>query len=187
MSKLKISRRYLILAAFAGFLVCIDQLTKMYIHTQFLHGDSIPVIHNFFSITYVRNPGAAFGIFRDAHEAFRSIFFLSVPLIAMIIILNILRGVKETDRLQIFALSAIFGGALGNYIDRIRFSYVIDFLDFQFPYNLPMIGQGIYTYPAFNVADMAIVCGVTLLVFILARETWNERKAKLKTAHAKRA
>lgn len=89
---MKISRKYLFLAAAAGAIVSIDQLTKMYIYTQFHLGETIPVIRDFFNITYVRNTGAAFGIFRDAHETFRNIFFLSVPPIAIIVILSILWG-----------------------------------------------------------------------------------------------
>ena len=156
-----IERKYLILSVVAATLVAIDQLTKLYIHTHFELGEFISVLPGYFNITYVRNPGAAFGIFREAQETFRTIFFLAMPPIAMITILAILRSVANSDRIQILALSSIFGGAIGNYLDRIRFGYVIDFLDFHW--------QSKYSWPAFNVADSAIVVGVFVLVILMRR------------------
>ncbi len=150
--------KYLILAAISGAIITIDQLAKMYVHTHFSLGESLMVIENFFNLTYVRNSGAAFGIFGESHPLFREIFFLSMPPIAVLVILTILRGVAERDRVNIVALSLIFGGAIGNYIDRLRFRYVIDFLDFHIANQ--------YTWPAFNVADMGIVCGVATLIFL---------------------
>ncbi len=165
---MKIESKYLLLATIACALVALDQLTKMYIHTQFALGESVTVIPNFFNITYVRNPGAAFGFLRDAPENFRNLFFLVTPPIAMIIIIAILRGVPSSDRLQVIALCAIFGGALGNYIDRLRDRYVIDFLDFHY--------KNIWNYPAFNIADMAIVCGVGALILHMILENKTEAK-----------
>jgi signal peptidase II len=159
---MKVESKYLLLATISCALVALDQLAKMYVHTQFDLGETVPLIPNFFSLTYVRNPGAAFGFLRDAPEVFRSIFFLSTPPIAMVIILAILRGVKSTDRTQVIALCAIFGGALGNYIDRLRFGYVIDFLDVHY--------KNVWNYPAFNIADSAIVCGVIALILLMLFE-----------------
>lgn len=156
-----IERKYLILAVVAALLVAMDQLTKLYVHTHFELGEFITVIPGYFNITYVRNPGAAFGIFRESLGAFRTIFFLAMPPIAMVTILALLRGVANNDRIQILALSAIFGGAIGNYLDRIRFGYVIDFLDFHF--------QNKYSWPAFNIADSAIVVGVIVLLLLMRR------------------
>lgn len=142
-----------------GLMVSADQLAKLYIHTQFRLGESIPVISGFFNLTYVRNFGAAFGFLADSHPSFREIFFLAMPPVALLIILMILRGVDDKDTKQILALSSIFGGAIGNYIDRLRFRYVIDFLDFH-------IG-GRWSWPAFNIADAAIVSGVILLLILM--------------------
>jgi signal peptidase II len=98
-----------------------------------------------------------------------------MPPIALMIILAILRGVRETDRWTIAALSAVFGGAIGNYIDRLRYGYVIDFLDFTIVYNPSSIPPGRFVYPSFNVADIAIVCGVAILLFL--EFTRGSRKA----------
>lgn len=157
---MKLESRYLALAAIACVIVILDQVTKLYIHTHFTVGESVAVIANYFNITYVRNTGAAFGFMHDWWESFRSIFFLLMPPGAMIIIVAILKGVSNHDRWQVLALSLIFGGALGNYIDRLRFGYVIDFLDFHL--------RDIYSWPSFNVADSAIVVGVGLLLVMMA-------------------
>jgi signal peptidase II len=154
--------KYVLLSAVAGAVITADQAFKMYIHTHFQLHESLQVVAGFFNLTYVRNYGAAFGFLADSHPAFREIFFLSIPPVALILILAILRSVAESDKLNIFALSLVFGGAVGNYIDRLRFRYVIDFLDFHI--------QSKYVYPAFNIADSAIVCGVAFLLFIELRK-----------------
>jgi signal peptidase II len=159
---MKIDRKYLILLTIAGLIVSIDQATKLYILSHFSYGESITVIKDFFNLTYVRNPGAAFGFLSTSPETFRHIFFLSVPPIALVFIIYIMRSVPTSDVIQIVALSGIFGGAIGNYIDRIRFRYVIDFLDFHI--------KNKYVWPAFNVADSAIVCGVIILLLIMFRK-----------------
>lgn len=150
--------KYLILAAIAGAIITIDQATKMYVHTHFQLHESIELIAGFFNFTYIRNYGAAFGFLAESHPTFREFFFLSMPPVALLIILAILRTVAEADRWTIASLSMVFGGAIGNYIDRIRFRYVIDFLDFHI--------QKVYTWPAFNIADSAIVVGVSVLLFL---------------------
>ena len=100
---------------------------------------------------------SAFGFLGDSHPAFREIFFLATPPVALIIILLILRGVADADLWQTLALSSVFGGAVGNYIDRLRFRYVIDFLDFR-------------VWPVFNVADSAITIGVCLYLLTFIRQ-----------------
>jgi signal peptidase II len=144
-------RKYMILIAVTFVIVAIDQLTKMMVHGTFELGESIRIIESYFNLTYVRNTGAAFGIFGQSHPTFRQLFFLSIPPIAVFIIVMFMRNLTEKDKVEIYALSLISGGAIGNYIDRLRFGYVVDFLDFHW--------QDKYSWPAFNVADMAIVIG----------------------------
>lgn len=147
--------KYFLLATIGGAIIALDQLTKMYIHTSFGLGEVKTVIPGFFDITYVRNPGAAFGFMSSAPPLLREPFFALIPIIAVIVIISLLRSTQDNQKGQILALSLIFGGAIGNYIDRLRFKYVIDFLDFHI--------QG-HHWPAFNVADSAIVCGVSIMV-----------------------
>ncbi len=156
-------KKYIVLLSLCMFIVCLDQLTKFYIHSHYQLGESTTVIDGFFNITYVRNFGAAFGFLNDSPPVFREIFFLTMPPVALVVILLILRGIPESDTRQILALSSVFGGAVGNYVDRCRFRYVIDFLDFHW--------KDAYTYPAFNVADMTIVGGVLLLLFVMLMDS----------------
>ena len=106
---------------------------------------------------------AAFGIFAESHPEFREWFFLLMPPIALAVILWLLRSVPESDRVQSVGLSLIFGGAIGNYIDRIRFRYVIDFIDVHY--------KNMWNYPAFNIADSAIVCGVGMMLLSMYFES----------------
>lgn len=171
---MKIDRRFLFLVIVAGLVVSIDQVSKLYIHTSFYLGESLVVIKDYFSITYVRNPAAAFGILGSAPESFRKAFFLILPPLAMLLILYLMRSTPEHDRWQVAALSLIFGGALGNYIDRLQYGFVVDFLDFHY--------QSYYAWPAFNVADMAIVVGSSILFFFLALQTKSEWQQSRKNA-----
>lgn len=164
--------KFLLLAAISGAIVAADQAVKIYVHTHFNLHESIEVVPGFFNLTYVRNEGAAFGFLAKSHPAFRDLFFLSMPPIALLIILAILRGVAESDKWTITSLSLVFGGAIGNYIDRLRFRYVIDFLDFHI--------QRKYTWPAFNVADMAIVGGVAILLYLEFMRTTRKNNSKSK-------
>lgn len=150
--------KYLLLLSIAGAIITADQVSKMYIHTHFRLHEELVIIPQFFNLTYLQNTGAAFGVFADLPPSYREIFFLVMPPIALLIILMLMRSFKENDRAGIVALSLVFGGAIGNYIDRLRFRHVIDFLDFHL--------AEWYHWPAFNVADMAIVVGVGVLMFL---------------------
>ncbi len=161
--------KYVTFVIIGIIVIALDQITKMYIHTEFQYGATIEVLPDIFNLTYVRNKGAAFGIFRDSAEQFRHIFFLAVPPIAVLIILGYLKSTPSWDRIQIWALAGIAGGALGNYIDRIKYGYVIDFLDFHY--------KEMYHYPAFNIADSAIVVGVGILFFLTLRDMRKEKAA----------
>src|SRR6185312_293901 len=106
--------KYLLLASISGATVALDQLTKIYIHTHFHLGEMHPVIPSLFDITYVRNFGAAFGVLSTTAQKFREPFFLLVPFFALLVIILILRGLKDSQKCQILGLSLIFGGAIGN-------------------------------------------------------------------------
>ena len=108
----------------------------------------------------MRNPGAAFGFLAGASPVFRSVFFIAVTAVAILIILQYLRKARVEELSLVVALALIVAGAVGNLIDRVRFGEVVDFLD---------VYIGTYHWPAFNVADSAITCGAILLAIILLR------------------
>jgi signal peptidase II len=143
--------------------VVLDQLSKGIIVSSLKLHQSLELLANFAHITYVRNPGAAFGILAD--NQLRLPFFILVSVIALLGILWYLKRIPANNtRLQL-GLGLIFSGALGNLIDRIRYGEVIDFIDVHW-YQ--------HHWPAFNVADSAICVGVGLLLI----ESWFEERAK---------
>ena len=133
-----------------------DQWTKLLVLNHFDYGESIIMIPQYFSLTYVRNTGAAFGFMASANPNFRVPFFLIVPIIAMVVLGFLYRDLPKNAKWRAMALGLVSGGAIGNLIDRVRLGYVVDFLDFH--YNT------VYYFPAFNVADSAICVGVTILL-----------------------
>jgi len=154
------------IGAFLSVLV-VDLATKIAIDTHLSYSDRIPVISGFFYLTHVRNTGAAFGLFADAPQVYRMVFFVSVSLIAVGIIIAFYRKLSPGDRLAALALGLILGGAVGNLIDRVFRQEVIDFLHFR-------LWRG-YSWPDFNVADSAIVVGVGLLVLELLATEGEQR------------
>ncbi|MBL0226603.1 MAG: signal peptidase II [Geobacteraceae bacterium] len=145
-------RRWRLFSAIALAGLLVDQATKLYIDGSMRLFDSIPVIENFFHITYVRNRGAAFSFLSNA--SWRMPFFITVSLIAAAVILVAFRKLRDDQRLAQVSLAMIFSGAVGNLIDRLRLGEVIDFLDAHW-YR--------HHWPAFNVADSLICVGVFLL------------------------
>ena len=155
------SFRHLALASVTGGIILLDQLTKQQImHTMRLH-ESIPVIPNLFSLTYIRNPGAAFGLLAGSSNAFRMVFFGLTSIFALGLLGTILLRMPEEDWVGRISVTGILGGAIGNLIDRLRFGEVIDFLDVYIE---------TYHWPAFNVADSAITIGVIFLIIHFAFE-----------------
>lgn len=129
----------------------LDQFSKYLIALHLLPGESIPVFPPVFYITYILNPGAAFGIL-----AHRTNLFIILTLLVIVAIIVWQRYLPKNSTLLHLASGLVVGGALGNLIDRVRLGKVIDFLDFQ-------------VWPVFNLADSAIVIGALLLVIGLWR------------------
>ncbi len=139
--------------------MALDQATKSYIlHTMRLH-ESITIIQGYFSLTYIRNPGAAFGILSTSSSAFRLVFFFVTSVFALGLLGTIFYRLHPQDVWEQVTVSSIFGGAIGNLLDRVQYGEVIDFLDFSIKE---------YHWPAFNVADSAISVGVISLLVLFA-------------------
>jgi signal peptidase II len=145
----------------AGAVVILDQATKLLVQRAFRLGESLPVLPGVFNLTYVLNPGAAFGLLAGAAPAFRGPFFIAVSVLAIAVICYYHARYARGHPLPTVGLALILGGALGNLIDRLRVGMVIDFLDFYL---------GAYHWPAFNVADSGITVGVGLLLVEMLRE-----------------
>lgn len=145
-----IKRGYnLSLVLIAVLVVIIDQLSKFLIKLYYEPGQTVPLIKNFLHLTYVRNPGAAFGLFPGSQTI---LLIITVIVFAFIIFFQIEIG-KDDIFIRI-VLGLFLGGTLGNFIDRIQNGLVVDFIDFRF-------------WPVFNFADASIVIGLFLLALYL--------------------
>lgn len=141
------------LIAIATLVVLIDQWTKHLVSTKMELGQSIALIESFLHFTYVRNPGAAFGML-----PYQTALFVVVTLIVAAAILYFYRILEEKHFWLRLGLALMLGGAAGNLIDRISSGYVVDFIDFKiWP-------------PVFNIADSAIVIGVAIFIVSFWRE-----------------
>jgi signal peptidase II len=130
----------------------LDRLTKWLVFDNFVQGQSIKLIPNVFHLTLVLNKGAAFGLFKD-----KNLIFIPFSILAILIILAYIWKRGSMHPLLSSSLGLILGGSAGNLVDRSRYGYVIDFLDFRI-------------WPVFNVADSAISIGVALLVWNILRK-----------------
>lgn len=169
-------RKTLLFWCMAVITVIFDQATKIWVYTTMDQRTSeIEVIPGFFSIVHAQNPGAALGILRDFE--YRQWIFIGFTVIAIGVILNMLRQLPDTQRFVPAVLGLIFGGAIGNGIDRVHKQTVTDFLRFytDSPNLRPKLIEwfGTAEYPSFNIADAALVVGVLLFIlhYLLYDET----------------
>lgn len=154
-----------ILAVFCGVLLLLaDQLTKYFISSYFVLGESRDFINGFIDLTYIHNRGGAWGMLYG-HT------YILIPVTLVIMVLCIVLYIKygKNSRLLLWAISLVLSGGIGNMIDRVfRGGNVIDFLHFEF---FP-------SFPVFNVADCAVVAGAGLLILYFIMDAVCEQKAK---------
>ncbi|WP_058301807.1 signal peptidase II [Gorillibacterium timonense] len=151
--------------------IVLDQASKwLIVHNLNLY-DEVPVIGDFFVITSHRNRGAAFSILQD-----QRIFFILITTVAVSgIVYYMTRTMRQKRSLLTCGLGVLLGGALGNFIDRLRLGEVVDFLQFTFRFTL--FGFKVdYTFAIFNIADAAITIGVILILLDTFLDWRKERK-----------
>ena len=149
-------------------LICLDQITKLIakIYLQPVH--SVKIIGDFLRLTYVENPGMAFGI-----QLSNKLLFNILSIIAVIIISFYLLKMRDHNLLR-FSFAIILGGAFGNLIDRFLYGRVVDFIDIEF-FDIHFKGSkflffeippySMDRWPVFNIADMAVSIGMILIIF----------------------
>ncbi len=159
---------YVFMLGVIFFTLFLDQITKYIIKSSMSLGESIPVLGNFFRITFVENPGMAFGV-RIQNGTLFSLLSIGA---ALLVFYYLVRLRNESWALQT-ALSLIAAGAIGNLLDRFIYGKVVDFLDFEFfDISIPafhFLGFNFYGYsmtrwPVFNIADSAVTIGMILLI-----------------------
>ena len=157
---------YALMAAFAAVIVIVDQITKYLTIANIPLGGFVEAIPGLFHLTYVRNFGAAFSSFEGQQWLFAIIFVLFTAGI----IYDFTKNYLPFTKLERWLVAAIYGGGLGNMIDRLRFGYVVDMISVEF-----------MDFPVFNVADCFITCGCILLIAHLIffnKEFWKDDKKK---------
>ena len=136
-------------------ILLIDQVSKAVISSRLSVGRSIPIIKNVLHITFVKNTGAAFGLFKNSTYFFIAVSVIAVMLIGVVLVNSARKGNFSEKFLFHYSLILIMAGALGNLIDRISLRYVIDFIDVRI-------------WPVFNIADSSITIGAALLIISFA-------------------
>ena len=145
----------------AALIVLLDRVTKLWIIAHIQQGHAIVIVPRVFRLTHVVNTGAAFSIFEGASSpALVRNLLIGFSIIAVVVVLALIWKMGRRATLTSVALALILGGALGNLYDRIRFAYVVDFLEVHIVH---------YHWPDFNVADSAIVVGACLLLLEMLR------------------
>ena len=156
--------RLLFYGLFAAFIVIADQITKLLVLKNIeLHGD-VKAIPGLFHLTYLQNTGAAFSSFQGMRWMFVGIFIV----LTVVLLFEYFKKPLPFTTLDRFCLAAVYGGALGNVIDRIIYGYVVD-----------MICVDFMDFPVFNVADCFITCGSILLMVHLIffnKAFWKDEK-----------
>jgi signal peptidase II len=150
--------KYFKLFIIAGAIAVADQITKLVILETLPLYDSVLVIPGFFNLTHIQNPGGAFGFMANYRSNLHHVMFLAISTMALCLIFYFYKNTPRTHPFLAMGFALIFGGAVGNLIDRIRFGKVVDFLDFYI---------GDLHWPAFNIADSAVSVGIAIFLYHL--------------------
>ncbi len=150
--------KYVKLMVIATTVVVLDQITKAVILNTMALYQVVPVIPGFFNITFIYNPGGAFGFLAQHQTGWVQVMFVTLIVAAAGLVFYFYKNTPAGYRWLASAYALIFGGAIGNLIDRLRFGKVVDFLDF----NLVFM-----RWPAFNVADSAVTIGIVIFAYHL--------------------
>jgi signal peptidase II len=152
----------------AAVVALLDQLTKLWIRSEFYLGQSRPVVDGLLNLTYVSNTGAAWGMLQD-----QNFFLAALSLVVLLLLLSFRRVFLRNTAAHRVGMGLMVGGILGNLMDRLRIQHVVDFLDFHW---------GGHHFPSFNVADSAICVGVG--VYILTEFLRGQREERAGDSHA---
>ncbi|HPW45915.1 MAG TPA: signal peptidase II [bacterium] len=172
-------KKYILFSTIVSVLVMLDQITKWLVAGNLFYGERIPVIGGIFDLVHFRNTGAAFGIFSGLAEAIRNPIFFTIAAFAAVMIILYLRSLRDDDTYMTITLSLIFGGMVGNIIDRAARGSVVDFLSFRAGdahVSFSLLGRSFdfpLEWPAFNVADSAITVAMFMLIIMIFRKGGN--------------
>ena len=155
---------FLWMSLFAAGIVAVDQFTKFVVLENIALYEKVPFLPGFIGFTYVQNTGAAFSSFEGQQWLFALIFVV----FTVLLLWEYFKKPMPFSKLERWCIAAIYGGGLGNMIDRVRLGYVVDMIETEF-----------ITFPVFNVADCFITCGSIALIVSLIffnKAFWKDEK-----------
>ena len=147
------NKKYQFAVSISLIAAVLDQLIKFVVKNNVEINDSIPIVKNALHITYITNTGSAFGLFKDLN-----LLFIFISIAIMIFIVYYLKNAKSENKIESAFFGLLFGGIIGNLIDRLIYGHVIDFIDFRI-------------WPVFNLADSFI----TISVIGLVSYSWKKK------------
>ena len=154
----------------AAAVIAADHLVKWIIKSQMQLNQTINVIGDFFTISYILNSGIAFGLFDNNPSPVKTPLLIVISFIALGIILYIFLTLPRDIKGAGLSMGLIFGGAIGNIVDRVVRGEVVDFLDVDFPdITIRVLNIHMTRWPTFNIADSCVLVGITMLLVILIR------------------
>lgn len=137
------------LISFFIFCLALDQITKFYIEAHMVIGEQISIIPHYFYLTYIKNPGAAFGLLANFQ-----ILFIIIAILILSLYIFYIKKILKYKMIYRLGITMVVAGAIGNMIDRVRINYVIDFFDLK-------------VWPIFNVADIFICIGSVIVIYYI--------------------
>ncbi len=165
------NRRIKIFIIVSVSVIIVDHITKWIIKSTMDLHQTINVIGDFFTISYILNSGIAFGLFDSNKSPVKTPLLIIISIVALAIILYIFFSLPKSVKMSGLAMGLIFGGAIGNMIDRIARGEVIDFLDFDFPdISIKFLNIRMTRWPTFNAADSCVLVGIIILLIIIIIE-----------------
>jgi signal peptidase II len=169
-----IARRYKFFLIVTSITLVLDQITKWWARAALAEHKPVKFLGSFWDWELSYNPGSAFGLFRNLGGA--RVWLSIIGVLAFVAIIFILRKAQDTQKWMTTALALVGGGAIGNVVDRVLLGKVTDFVVWK---------AGSHQWPAFNIADAALVAGVLILFLDVGREQKKAKEEKLKAERAK--
>lgn len=155
--------RYLLLLSFSGFIVSLDQAINHYVYTHLRVGEARELLGSGLKVVHLSSNGLFFGLLHRIPQELQEIFLVGVPVFALVLLILIFVKLNDGRMLSSLSLTLILAGALGNILDRVQYGSVVD----------PFVVPGL---PSFNLADLAILCGASLMMI----NTLLQQKKKIR-------
>ncbi len=158
-------------ALVSAAVIAVDHAVKWIVKSTMELNQTIHVLGEFFTLSYIHNSGIAFGLLDDNPSPVKAPLLIIISFVALGIILYIFLTLPKRIKSAGLSMGLIFGGAIGNIADRIIRREVVDFIDIDFPdINIPAMGIHMTRWPTFNVADTCVLVGIVMLLVIIIRQ-----------------